>query len=581
MLNYPTCRRRGGGRIAPSLVLFSVALLQILAFQQEKVLLPARAFVFDGVVSSPSNTKCKIRPAAGGTENRRRRKAIRQRADHRCQTTIPLLMASCAPQQEENEEGSVAGAALLFAGTAIGAGMLALPAETAAAGFGPSIASLVFCWTFTVVTSLVTLEASWLARRQMTADAADESGGGANAGGVDPEAGFLSVSKLALGTAGEIVTGLFFWFLLTSIIVAYTSEGGILLSQAVQELSSSSSPNIAATISPTIGSSIFMAFFAAIAVFGTEKVDLVNRFLVAGLMGSFVGLVGVLLPGISSENLSQNDWTAVYPQVVSIGILSFGAQNVIPTLLTYLGGNPVRTRTSVIIGSVIPLLMYSLWEAVFLGVIPFDSGEQVDAGSKMQIVDALGQVGGVIVKDLVEIFSACSIGSSMAGASVSLVDFFQDAIMTTATNTQSLSSGVTGADETLLSSAVNTKNFSPTSKSSTTRRLLAAALALAPPLGVAFAFPGAFLGALENAGLIGGVTLYGIIPALGVLNLRRQRDVNSSTSCQTSKEKSDSGGGRTTLDELPGGSLSLYAIIAISLSLILPDLVSLASNVFF
>ena len=62
---------------------------------------------------------------------------------------------------DSGQEGSVIGAALLFAGTAVGAGMLALPAETAAAGFFPSELSLLMCWLFTFTTSLVTLEASW------------------------------------------------------------------------------------------------------------------------------------------------------------------------------------------------------------------------------------------------------------------------------------------------------------------------------------------------------------------------------------------------------------------------------------
>ncbi len=40
----------------------------------------------------------------------------------------------------------------------------------------------------------------------------------------------------------------------------------------------------------------------------------------------------------------------------------------------------------------------------------------------------LGQVGGSVAYDLVEVFSFCAIGSSMAGVSVLLVDFFQDGI---------------------------------------------------------------------------------------------------------------------------------------------------------
>jgi hypothetical protein len=63
---------------------------------------------------------------------------------------------------EKEEAGSVPGAALLFAGTAVGAGMIALPAETAPAGFFPSEASLAATWAFTYITSLLTLEAAWL-----------------------------------------------------------------------------------------------------------------------------------------------------------------------------------------------------------------------------------------------------------------------------------------------------------------------------------------------------------------------------------------------------------------------------------
>jgi tyrosine-specific transport protein len=386
----------------------------------------------------------------------------------------------------------------------------------------------------------VTLEASWVVRQQQQQQQ-DETAA----------TGFLSITKTALGPIGEVMTALLFWFLLTSIIVAYTSEGGQLLVQAVQDLASLNNM----VPSPAVGSTIFMAFFASLGIFGTSKVDLVNRFLVVGLIGSFLGLVSVSLPGISVTNLSSwTDWSVVYPQVISIGILSFGAQNVVPTLLPYLGGNPDRTRRAILIGSLIPLVMYSLWEAVFLGVVPFDAAASMtEGGSKMQVVTALGEVGGVIVKDLVEIFSACSIGSSMAGASVSLIDFFQDAIATMTKNDSSNHE----MDE----------KPTMTSKFFGGSRLLAAALALAPPLGLACAFPDAFLGALENAGLIGGVSLYGILPALAVLNLRRRDSLDGTKSRNVIMP------GR-----IMGGDTVLYLIAAISAALIIPDLVAIGSG---
>lgn len=420
---------------------------------------------------------------------------------------------------DQTEDGSVFGASLLFAGTAIGAGMLALPAETAPSGFVPSISSLLLCWAFTFVTSLVTLEASWTVMR-------DPSKVGS---------GFLSITRSTLGSFGGIVTGLLFWFLLSSIIVAYISEGGELLSEFAQEqLGSSASVTM---LSPKIGSVAFMAFFASLAFFGTERVDVVNRVLVFGLIATFLGLLGTGLPQIDTSLLSRTNWGAIYPEVISVGILSFGAQNVVPTLLRYLGGDAGRTRKAILIGSLIPLIMYTLWETVFLGTVPWDPDTP---GSKMQVVTTLGDSGGTMVQELVEVFSACSIGSSMAGASASLVDFFQDFFT---------------SDEL---SVVAEDYSSRTRGTVTLARLFAAAVALLPPLGVACTYPDAFLGVLEIVGLFGAVSLYGLLPSLAVINLRES-------------ESAEIMPGR-----LPGGAFALYAIIAVSAALILPDLVQLS-----
>jgi len=361
-----------------------------------------------------------------------------------------------APDERAEDEGSVVGAALLFAGTAIGAGMLALPAETAPAGFIPSELSLLLCWLFTYTTSLVTLEASWFVGQDRERF---------------PEgAGFLSMSKATLGAGGELATAGLFWFLLTSIIVAYTSGGGKLVAAAV-----------GLGLSPSDGSALFMSFFAALAIFGTERVDLVNRVMVVGMVLSFGKLVGLGLPSVKGDLLLRADYGAIWPSGISVGILSFGAQNVVPTLLAYLGGDPRRTKFAILLGSLIPLLMYSAWEAVFLGNVAFE-GE--GGAQRMQVLDALGSAAAPQIELVLQVFSACAIASSMAGASVSLVDFFVDALASRELT------GATGDTD-----SATTANVRGLGKRST-----AAILALAPPLVLAFAYPDAFLGALENAG---------------------------------------------------------------------------------
>jgi hypothetical protein len=63
--------------------------------------------------------------------------------------------------------GSVTGAALLIAGSALGGGMLAVPQATAGAGAIPSIAALIGMWAFLLIEGLLLVEvnvavATWL-----------------------------------------------------------------------------------------------------------------------------------------------------------------------------------------------------------------------------------------------------------------------------------------------------------------------------------------------------------------------------------------------------------------------------------
>ncbi|KAL7449382.1 hypothetical protein ACHAWC_001445, partial [Mediolabrus comicus] len=421
-------------------------------------------------------------------------------------------------RNSDDQDGSIAGASLLFAGTAVGAGMIALPAETINAGYVPSIFGLAVCWLFTYVTSILTLEASWLAFMRNNKEG--KSGDGV---------GFLSTSKMSLGVPGEVITAVFFWFLLTAIVVAYTAEGGKLIAQIANEATD------VVNVSPALGSLLFTSFFASIAIDGTSRVDIINRIFVFGLVSTFIGIVASITPFVETANLvDQSDWSRLYPSVISIGILSFGAQNTVPTILQYLNYDPERAEKAILFGSLIPLLLYTIWETVFLGVINPSTLDSTD----IEVVNVLGQIGGTTITDLVEIFSICAIGSSMAGASVSLVDFFVDAI------------GLMPNDEPKLISEQSIQGS----------RVIAAALALGPPLLISYAFPDVFLTALEEAGLLGGVSLYGLLPALCLLSLR-SNDSSSQIESMTGR--------------LGGGNSTLFAILAISAALILPEIAHL------
>jgi tyrosine-specific transport protein len=184
-------------------------------------------------------------------------------------------------------------------------------------------------------TLLVTLEVSWLSLSSASAASSvqgDEKGSGGGGG-----AGFLSISRMLLGPPGKAITALLFWFLLTAIIVTFTSKGGMLISRSAKGFAS-------AEIDPAIGLLLFAASFASLAVYGKSGVDAVNRVFVFGPVIAFVGLVGFDLPNVEVSNSTNSaNWGIIYPQVISIGILSQGAQNVVPTLLRYLDYNPLIT----------------------------------------------------------------------------------------------------------------------------------------------------------------------------------------------------------------------------------------------
>lgn len=449
---------------------------------------------------------------------------------------------------EKEEAGSVPGAALLFAGTAVGAGMIALPAETAPAGFFPSEASLAATWAFTYITSLLTLEAAWL----LGGREAREGGDGG---------GFLSMSKQVFGPVGEAGVGIMFWYLLTCICVAYTAEGGQLFAQAGNSLQ-------LPYATPTLGSALFLSAFAALAVGGTAWVDGLNRALMFGVISSFVCLEAVGLPLVDSSLLSRADWSMVYPRCVSIGVISFGAQNVVPTLLRYLGGDAERTRMAIAAGSIIPLLMYSAWDACFLGISAYVPGGGDVA--KDAVVEAMGGVvGGSSMAGLLTVFTVCAIFSSMAGASVSFVDFFEDsfgAIFGGGSRDSSTRGGVAaaGEGEGAGTEASLTEWAVPDAGGGQPRRLAAAACALAPVLLFAAKFEGAFLGALENAGVLGGVSLYGIVPAALVWRARISQE----------------GGGAAVMPgRLGGGDFALVAVGLISTCLVVPEAARIFSGI--
>lgn len=136
------------------------------------------------------------------------------------------------------------GSALIVAGTAIGAGMIALPISTGASGFYYSIILFGCCFLFMFVCLFVFLEAT------LYCDV--------------PNANIITITKTQLGYRAAIIAWISFLLLLYASIAAYITAGGELITELV---------NTALPIHAThnIGITIFLIFFGCIVFFSAPK----------------------------------------------------------------------------------------------------------------------------------------------------------------------------------------------------------------------------------------------------------------------------------------------------------------------
>jgi tyrosine-specific transport protein len=376
-------------------------------------------------------------------------------------------------KENSNRTTSLWGVALLYSGTVIGAGMLALPLETINAGYLPSIVALFTCWLFTVFSSLLVLEATFTAA--IAKDNACVS--------------FLSIASLSLGLLGRVITCGLYLFILWALLVSYIAGGGdilVLVGNAVLQRNPQH----------WIASLIFVFGFGICVFLGSKWCDYVNRFLTGAVVLSFVILIICGLPKVNFALLAHQDWSAIWPGAIAVGIIAFMAQNVVPVLVSY-AKDVVVVRKAIFLGSVIPLLMYIVWELVILGIVPFENVTK----SADFVTKALSAATGYpkLVNVVTSIFSLFAIASSFLGVSLSSVELYLDFF------DASQSIGIFhGMDHVW-------------------RRPLAVVGSLVIPFLFAVFLHDAFVVAMENSGLLGGLSIYGIIPAVVVWIQRTQR----------------------------------------------------------
>ncbi|MGM3308273.1 amino acid permease [Anabaena sp. WFMT] len=338
-----------------------------------------------------------------------------------------------------------------------------------------------------------------------------------------PNLGFLAIVEKTLGKVGARVAGATYLFMHYALLVAYISKGGDILASALTKIAGLENllPNWA-------GTTTFTLLFGGILYLGKERfIQKLNSAFVAIVIISFLGLLLLGAGQVKSTQFLFQNWHTL-GSAISVMCVALFYHNIVPVVVTQLEGDIPKIRQSIIIGSAIPLMMFLAWNAVILGSINPDilqnNSDNSSVFDPLQILRT-GNAGELIGL-LITVFSEFAIITSFIGFVYGLIDFFQD---------------ISRIKKTELS------------------RLPLYSLILFPPMSLGTVNPTIFFAALDYTGIFSISVLGGIIPAIMSWQQREQQKLAN--------------GIYQSL--IPGGKITLTVMIAIALSLIMKQILSI------
>ena len=350
------------------------------------------------------------------------------------------------------------GSVLLISGTTIGAGMLGLPVMTGFAGFFPTLALLFFFWLYMLVTAFLYLEANLALKGNVN---------------------LVTMAEHSLGVWGKTIAWVFYLLLLYSLTAAYMAGSAPLFTEAIRYFTGY-------TIPAWVGPLPLVAIFGIFVYLGSGPADYINRILMFGLIAAYF-ILAILLPSHTDFNLIKHIDSKAMLVSFPLLLTSYGFHIIIPTLTNYMRHDEKKMKLALVIGSIIPFLIYVLWEFLVLGTVKVSGPDSL---SQMYIAGE-GSTGPLIntlinvlkmpwVAKVANVFSFCAIITSFIGVTLSLTDFLTDGFKI---------------------------------KRNRKGRILACILTFVPPLIFVYGYQRVFLGALQYAGVFVAILLC-ILPAL-------------------------------------------------------------------
>jgi len=350
--------------------------------------------------------------------------------------------------------------ALLVTGTSIGAGTLGVPITLGLSGPGPALLAVVLAW-------IVMMGTGWII-----------SLGVIKSGQAGLE--ITSLYRLKLGNWAGWLTSSVYLVLFHGLLVAYLSGAASVLASLLGQHHGQHW--------------LMLVFFLAaggLTVFGLDLVRRCNLIFMLLLAGAFALLLGLCLNNYQAAHLSYQNW-AFLPGAFPIILCAFGFHNMMPLTCYALDLDRRRIGLALVVGTGLALLCNALWVLAVAGALPVEGTGQVNLMAAYKLNQpATVPLAAALHSHLVTwaglVFSLMAILTSYVGVGVALISFMRD----------------------LLSSWRQTAG-----------RPLLSGLALLPSLVISWLYPGLFLEALNLAGGVCLILLFGILPSLMLLSRR-------------------------------------------------------------
>ncbi|OCH98029.1 tryptophan/tyrosine permease [Legionella jamestowniensis] len=356
------------------------------------------------------------------------------------------------------------GGILLIVGTSIGGGMLALPVANAATGFWQSSLFLLICWAAMTLGALFILEANLY---------------------LPPGKHMISMAASTLGGPGLLIAWLSYLFLLYTLLSAYISGGADVFGSLFTE--------IGLSMSEWQDSLIFTMLFGLVVYGGIRRVDLLNRALMFGKLAAYLILIVLIAPHINIANIQGGDYRYITGTVMIL-ITSFGFAIIVPNLRDYFNDDIQVLKKVVIIGSLIPLFCYLAWDAVIMGSLPTAGPNGLaalmqDPHTTSTLAKNLSNtVNNTVISSLFNFFTSICMLTAFLGVSLCLISFLADGLNMVQQGRQGLGLFM---------------------------------MTFLPPLLIVVYYPGAYIHALNYAGIFCVILLL-LLPALMTVSGRKK-----------------------------------------------------------